>query len=381
MRIGIITYHFARNYGAVLQCYALQRYLSEAGHEVEVLDYVSCMQQRNNSLHHKREGLIANTALNVALLPFEAKRRRKERRFKEFLDEELCLSPRFDSREALASYIEQQGFDVVISGSDQVFNPRIDDFDEAFLLPFDTPCRKASFAASLGGSGVTELRAYADLLRAFDTLCVRESSATFVMEDVCGRRPLVADDPVFLLDADAWRQAISRWGVAKTGKLGSQGYVLGYYLKKEHSSLYLSYMHQVADTLGLPLQVVQVRLGVSAFGPEMIIDAGPKEFISLLSDASFVCTDSFHGTAFSLLLDVPFVSFEPTRSSQDSRKKGLLASLGQGHRSIYVDEIGEMGAVDVTALVDKPRCGQGIRQMQCRQRRVLGEVVEGRPCQ
>ena len=67
----------------------------------------------------------------------------------------LRLSPRFDSREALASYIEQQGFDVVISGSDQVFNPRIDDFDEAFLLPFDTPCRKASFAASLGGSEVT----------------------------------------------------------------------------------------------------------------------------------------------------------------------------------------------------------------------------------
>ena len=153
MRIGIITYHFARNYGAVLQCYALQRYLSEAGHEVEILDYVSRMQQRNNSLHHKREGLIANTALNVALLPFEAKRQRKERRFKEFLDEELCLSPRFDSRDALASYIEQRGFDVVVSGSDQVFNPHIDDFDEAFLLPFNTPCRKASFAASLGGVG------------------------------------------------------------------------------------------------------------------------------------------------------------------------------------------------------------------------------------
>lgn len=380
MRIGIITYHFARNYGAVLQCYALQRYLTEAGHEVEVLDYVSRMQQRNNSLHHKREGLIANTALNAALLPFEAKRRRKERRFKEFLAEELCLSPRFDSREALASYIGQRGFDVVVSGSDQVFNPHIDDFDEAFLLPLDAPCRKASFAASLGGSGVTELRAYADLLRAFDTLCVRESSAVSVVEEVCGRRPLVADDPVFLLDADAWRQAVSRWGVAEPEMLNSQGYVLGYYLKKEHSSLYLSYMRRVADALGLPLRVVQVRLGMSAFGPEMIIDAGPKEFLSLLSNASFVCTDSFHGTAFSLLLDVPFVSFEPTRSSQDSRKKGLLTSLGQGHRSIYVDEIGETDVADLTALMDKPGCKQGIRQMQCRQRRVLGEVVEGHPC-
>ena len=162
--------------------------------------------------------------------------------------------------------------------------------------------------------------------------------------------------------------------------LNSQGYVLGYYLKKEHSSLYLSYMRRVADALGLPLRVVQVRLGMSAFGPEMIIDAGPKEFLSLLSNASFVCTDSFHGTAFSLLLDVPFVSFEPTRSSQDSRKKGLLTSLGQGHRSIYVDEIGETDVADLTALMDKPGCKQGIRQMQCRQRRVLGEVVEGHPC-
>ena len=84
MKIGIITYHFARNYGAILQCYALQEQLRSMGHDVWVLNFQNDRQERNNSLHHKRDGFLSNLAVNVALLPFEGKRRSKERKFAEY---------------------------------------------------------------------------------------------------------------------------------------------------------------------------------------------------------------------------------------------------------------------------------------------------------
>lgn len=380
MKIGIITYHFARNYGAVLQCYALQRYATKAGYEVEVLDYVSRAQQRNNSLHHKRNSFMANAALNAALLPFELKRRRKERRYVDFLHQELSLSPRFSTYGALGSYVANHGFDVVISGSDQVFNPHIDDFDKAFLLPFNAPCRKASFAASLGGAKAEELRQYALLLEDFQAICVRESSAVPIVQEICGKTPLVANDPVFLLEKDEWEQIVADWA-GNGEKAATPGdYVLGYYLKKEHSATYLSYMRQVAKQLGLPLKVVQVRLDASAFRPEMIIDAGPKEFLSLLSHASFVCTDSFHGTAFSLLFDVPFVSFEPSRASGDLRKRDLLARLGQEKRSVFLDELGTVEEIDVALQAGKPNCQQALNKLRSDQGHMFQAVVEGCPC-
>ncbi len=135
MKIGIITYHFARNYGAILQCYALQEQLCSMGHDVWVLNYQNVRQERNNSLHHKRDGFLSNLAVNVALLPFELKRRSKERKFAEYESSHLHLTPRFYAIEEMRDFVNKEGFDLLISGSDQVFNPNIADFDEASYFP------------------------------------------------------------------------------------------------------------------------------------------------------------------------------------------------------------------------------------------------------
>lgn len=382
MKIGIITYHFARNYGAVLQCYALQRYLLHEGHEAEILNYISQQQERNNSLHRKRNGFVSNLVLNMALLPFEAKRRRKEERFETFLHAELRRSPRIRTLEELSSYIELQQFDAVVSGSDQVFNPRIADFDSAFLFPFDISCRKASFAASTGGSTKEDLERYAEFLKAFDALCVRERASVELIEGLCGKKPIVADDPVFLLDKQDWLAVSAGEENFARGRVEEPGYVLGYYLKKEHSATYLSFMNRVAQHLGVPLKVVQTRFEASSFRPEMIVDAGPREFLQLLSGASFVCTDSFHGTAFSLLMNVPFVAFEPSRESSDHRKRDLLESLNQQNRVLYTGEImaGEwFGPIDQYAK--RPECQQGIKRIRRRQESALSKILGGEYCQ
>ena len=330
MKIGIITYHFARNYGAILQCYALQEQLRSMGHDVWVLNYRNVRQERNNSLHHKRDSFLINLAVNVALLPFEAKRRSKERKFDEYEKSHLCLTPRFYTVEELRDYVNAKKIDLLISGSDQVFNPNIPDFDEVFFFPFETAALKASFAASLGSATKAELSSFSDALASFDVLCVRENTDAPIVKEVCGRSPEVADDPVFLLDSN-------RWAKAANTKVEDRGYVLGYYINKEASSRYLDLTRMVASKLGLPLKVINVRFGCDSFRPEMITDAGPNDFLELFAGASFVCTDSFHGTAYSLIFGKRFVSFEPKSNSTDFRKRDLLNKVGESWRSVAVD--------------------------------------------
>lgn len=331
MKIGIITYHFARNYGAILQCFALQSHLKMLGQDVRVLNYETERQERNNSLHHKRDNPLQNLAVNVALLPFEGARKLKEDRFSGFETDLLFESPRLRSLDELSSYVESEGLDVLISGSDQVFNPKIDDFDRAFLFPFQTTAVKASFAASLGSATAKDLMPYVDDLRAFDFVCVRERTDAVVAENLLGRKPLVADDPVFLLGPNEWCSVASTKGCPKGG------YVLGYFINKAHLSQYMVLTYAIADRLGLPVKVVNVRFGKDSFKSEMVKDAGPAEFLGLVSGASFVCTDSFHGTAFSLIFEKPFVSFEPRSESTDYRKRDLLEKVGQKGRSLPVD--------------------------------------------
>ena len=84
-KVGIITYHFARNYGAVLQCYALRKYLEKVGYNATVLNAISRVQEKNNSVFHKKDGL-KNVIVNVILLPFVKQRLRKEKGFADFVE-------------------------------------------------------------------------------------------------------------------------------------------------------------------------------------------------------------------------------------------------------------------------------------------------------
>ena len=291
------------------------------------------------------------------MLPFEGKRRSKERKFAEYESRYLHLTPRFYSIDEMRDFVNEESFDLLISGSDQVFNPNIADFDEAFLFPFETSARKGSFAASLGSATETELVPFSDDLASFDVLCVRENTDAPVVNSLCGRSPEVVDDPVFLLDSKRWAQAVDT-------SVEDRGYVLGYYINKEASVRYLELTEQAASELGLPLKVINVRFGRDSFKPEMITDAGPEDFLKLFAGASFVCTDSFHGTAFSLLFGKRFVSFEPKSNSSDFRKRDLLSKVGEPWRSVAVDSTSASALVSELCGRSAPAAQEGIGRVR-----------------
>lgn len=172
-KVGIITYHFAQNYGAVLQCYALQTYLSQQGYAVTVFDFVSEKQQKNNDV--VKHGASVKTAVaNICLLPFTHSIRKKHARFVDFCQKNLHLTPHFSTVESLEQYIEENGYDVVISGSDQVLNPNINDFEIAFLYPFKTKAKKIAYAASTGNASPDDIQKIQCYLDDFSKISIVE---------------------------------------------------------------------------------------------------------------------------------------------------------------------------------------------------------------
>lgn len=369
MKIGIITYHFARNYGAVLQCFALSEYLSSVGHDVKVIDYVTETQARNNSLFHKRHG-IKNLAINIALLPFVGVRMEKERLYAEFIDKRLHLTRRVTSLHELAALIAGEGFDVVISGSDQVFNPKIADFDEAFLLPFPTDGRKIAFAASLGGATEEDLVRFAKDIAAFDFISLREEESVAKIEQLTGKRAQVMPDPVFLLTPNEWQ-------VNADQRLSRGDYVLLYYLYKGRATSYVKAAERIAAKRGIELRIINSRYSPSSFRPESIHDAGPTDFIGLIEGASVVCTDSFHATAFSIIFNRPFVSFEPHGNNGDKRKTALLDATDLREHSVSMVEDNFVQRSLSSASLPAYDATPGVERLRSTQLKLLHEMLGG----
>lgn len=326
-KIGIITYHFAGNYGAVLQCYALNEYLNTCGHDAKVINCVTPKQSDNNSIYRKNNN-IKSILKNILLLPFHNSRKTRFQRFDNFRNNNLKLTQLVQSVDELKNLIEIEKFDYIISGSDQVFNPNIYDFEPTFLYPFKTQSKKIGYAASIGKATSEQLQEYAEWIDDFYSISVREQSAKERLYSYSKDITIVMD-PVFLLHKEQWESIC----VKKTKR-----YLLGYYINAKYRDQYIKISKQVAKQLNLELVIVDARISKSVFFNKVITDAGQKEFVELFMNADFICTDSFHGTSFSILLEKQFVCFEPQKKSLDTRKTNLCKIAGLERQICYLDD-------------------------------------------
>lgn len=330
MKIGIITYHFARNYGAVLQCYALQRYLKEKGNEVIVINYTDKNQERNNSLFNKRTGL-KNILFNICLFPFIGKRIKKEQRFKDFISRNLNCSKRVENIKELEQYINEAKFDLIISGSDQVWNPKIKDFTPAFFLPIETNCKKATYAASAGRSTKEDLEKFKKEINDFDFISLREKETVNFIEELSNKNIYVSSDPVTLLDKNEWEK------IANILPNKNKKYLLCYFIHDYFNEEY-KIAKQIAKQNNLKLIIINAKFSAKSFYINCLKDIGPMEFLSLFKNASYICTDSFHGTIFSLIFRKDFISFSSKLEKQDSRKQNILKEVGLLERLKYIED-------------------------------------------
>ncbi|MCI8501592.1 MAG: polysaccharide pyruvyl transferase family protein [Oscillospiraceae bacterium] len=330
---GILTFHWADDCGAMLQAYALKRYLETQGEEVELIPYAPVKltgrywwcplsaEERGGRLHYwpSRSGWKRNLRLGGSFW----KRKRNMRRFRRHLIKRLPV------RSANRLSLEKYG--CVFVGSDQVWNPAITvDLDDAYVgnIGKKGACRLFSYAASFGGSSLPAAyrEKFADCVgKNFAAVSVREKRTVPFTSALLGRDVADVLDPVLLLDQKEW-EAAAKLPVEK-------GYVLIYWT--EVNEQLLRYAGIIAERLHT--KVVQISFPAEKRfldQVELRIEGGPAEFIGYIQNAACVLTNSFHGTAFSILFKKPFLSFQHrllnTRLEDLLDKLGLLSRMKAG---------------------------------------------------
>ena len=324
MKIGIITFHCAHNYGAVLQCYALQEFLKDLGHEVKVMDYrPSYLTKGYRPLRFiaSRHIDLMLKAFMVDILKFPIMLRRY-RAFSRFIEGRLDLSSRCDAQ----SFVSDM--DVYIFGSDQIWNPWITNGgDNIYMgrLPFEKGNKTyVAYAASLGMDSLakTDQERFAEQLKNFDSISVRECSFKNMLASLTDKNVELVLDPTLLAPRSVWDKL--------DDNVKDSGYVLVYQVRKDSAPM--AFAKHIARQLNA--EVVTLDTFFSwRMGREKKSSASPEEFVAYFKHARCVVTTSFHGTAFSVIFNKTFYCLE-LGDGCDGRSKSLLHSLHLDERMV-----------------------------------------------
>ena len=310
MKVAIITCHRTYNYGAVLQAYALQQFLVSRGHIVEIIDYypqyVKC---HDNSLKGLPKRFIKLPDIS-----------RCKKTFGKFLNEKLILTSKtYETFDKLKNANFE--FDMFITGSDQVWNMNMHNgMDDSYFLSFAPPkAKRISYAASIAMDSITEEQQnrFKTMLDDYFAVSVREQSGADLLRSI-GISSEVVCDPVYLLDSNTWSNTERKMDI-------NEKYILIYafYQQKE----IFEKAHEIAKDKGYKVYSV----GASYLNAFMNVDkyfwaVSPEEFIWLINNAEMVLTNSFHGLSFSLILNVPVLSYR-TKTQGNSRIIDLLKKI------------------------------------------------------
>ncbi len=321
--VGIITYHHYYNYGTMLQAYALQKACELLGYQSEIIDF-----KQNNDLTGKEllkirikrlPAYIREHKKYSTLAAFKEKFSERRKAYEEFYAKFLKVgSCRYTNSKELND--NPPIYDGYIVGSDQTWNPYVGNNPEAFYLSFvHDDKKKGSYAPSLAVSQLTyeQKNRFRERLLGFSYLSCREAIGAKLLEETLGRPIVNVLDPTLLLNADEWNKI-------STVQHKEEPYILTYFLGDV--KIHRRFVHRLADKTGLKV----IAIPVSYLD---IIDpisekrwVGPDQFLSLISNAEYVCTDSFHGTMFSIIYRINFFSFCKTKDDVQSSENSRLYS-------------------------------------------------------
>ncbi len=324
MKIGILTYQWSHNYGAALQCYALQQFLMTAGYAVEVIPIDKSLD--NPFLKQ----WIGKTPISTLI---KWKRRYTEHKFRQFRKTRFCYGKTPPG--SVSKIINHKWcYDAVVVGSDQVWNvlfEKTPDEQRLFFLDFlPAATIRISYAASMGGTTLSK-NLYATLvsyLRRFKAISLREISGVDTVRKL-GLPAVWMPDPTLLLTASEWSD---RLPLNEVKKPKSPEPILVYQLEWP-TSVNLDW---VATTLAENSQTSEI---VKPYPHIHLFQRGnpmytPIEWMAAIRRTACLVTNSFHGVVFSILFHRPFIVVPITGEFQgmNERLYSLLDKLNlQGH--------------------------------------------------
>jgi len=336
MKIKTITCHRVYNYGASLQAYALQRKLEMMGHDVEIINFLPYFLRSRYNLFYVPEsskfyafsrffpplGLLYKLKAKLGMFKTIGRKYSFDRFQSEFLHVGQTYYP--DSK---SLQVNPPQADMYIAGSDQIWNTDMQNGHElAYYMDFgDQSICRCTYAASFGISVLPN--EYSDFVRGkvhkIDCVSVREKSGLAILKGIGRADAVKVLDPVFLLDKTEWANTVA--SKAKRYISLPERYILLYEFCRDLQIR--DFAQEASRITGWP--IVSINDGLTHRYADMNInDAGPAEFVSLLSEAEMVITNSFHATAFSIIFQKEFYAFSLNSQRTSSRISELLDSFG-----------------------------------------------------
>ena len=336
MKIGILTFHCAINYGAVLQAYGLQEHLKSLGHEVYIIDYRPQYLKDPYQLFQWKfkveDSLMSNLKSLIReslVMPIRFVRKSK---FKQFTNQYLNLYGWEDNLNV---------FDAFVFGSDQIWSPKITKgLDEIFLGKFKEAKGKRliAYAASVGSVqniSQNEFERLTFCLNEFERIGVREKTLFEKISKV-NSNVSITIDPVLLAGKDAFDK------IAVDIKI-KRPYLLLFTLGRDEYAIEEAY--KIAEQKNLVvIEIISSK--ESLYNRNIKQMLSPTEFLGYIKKASYVVTSSFHGTVFSILFHKNFnvIGYDTIHGE---RIVHLLNSLGLKNRFKVYNENTELNIDDV----------------------------------
>lgn len=339
MKIGIFTFHCTYNFGAVLQCYALQEYIKSLGHDVKILNYrPSYLVTKKPKISFKNIVKHPLSAFSYIMKQFPLRKSRYEK-FIEFEKQYYKLTNPLCTKDDIEECVNE--FDVILFGSDQIWCEKFNKKDSVWYgnLKHNHNVKFISYAASAGDVIFSEIGD--DLMKMaveeFKAISVREKKlADYIKE----KTEIVLDPTLMVPDKvyEKWFKPIinDRYILVRQARNDSYIYILAKEIAKQINA-----------------KVITADMHSNSFkDSEKVISCSPAEFVALVKNALCVISNSFHGVALAIVTKVPFYA---TRlyDGGDERILNILELLALTGRIVETGEKPIFEEIDYKSVTEK----------------------------
>lgn len=391
-KVGIVSCYSFHNYGSMLQAYATQSIIEKLGYEPVTFQCDSPKKYMPQSkfsyyIHKLKDVGRVKDKIRIAKSKQKVKNKYpdvlrqinlREQYFERFEKNFFKISQPNNSREDLTNLSKK--FSAVVVGSDQLWSPVNYEFDYYTLSFVPDEVRKISYATSIGRTSIPQklVKAYRDYLARFFAISVREYSAKELLKNIGIENVTVVLDPTLLLTGEDWME------IQKEEPIYQGDYIFCYFLGVNQK--HREFVRKLKDKTGY--RIITLRHcdefveQDEKFGDYAFYDVGPSEFVNLIRNAQFVCTDSFHGSCFSILNHKRFFTFnryeDNDTQSTNTRIDSLLSLTGLEYRRLMTNELNKDITNSILESIDYEDVDKRLNIERKRSIGFLKDTLEGK---
>jgi len=376
MKIAIMTQPLGKNYGGIMQAWALQQVLKRMGHEVVTID----RQSDQPSLAYKAARLAYRAGMKAigkrkAPINFEKYLPTILQHTQGFIDQHLTMSEPLYSTQQLRAHFDRENYDAVIVGSDQTWRPQYSPNIYNFFLDFledRNDILRIAYASSFGVDqweySEEQTRRCAELAKKFDAISVREDSGVELCRKYLGVEATHVLDPTLLLEKDEYTGLLDD-RLSNSEVAGLYSYILD---RSNEKNELLKTAEKSLNAIVFNSQPEMDFYGWTVSDLSKYVMPSPKGWVEGFNNGGYVITDSFHGTAFSIIFKKPFIALA-NKKRGESRFRSVLSKLDLKDRLIPPEKFSQQLGNEKS--INWKRVDEKLKKLQAESLLVLQKVL------